>query len=90
MPTIDQKVHKEPGKPRTVSSTATFFPGDEEILNNGEQMVGIPAHWDSNHGFVYPDPEAPGQFMRAYIKSYDRDDSNPAERKRHMVIEEIV
>jgi len=90
MPSIEYKVHKDPGKPRIISSTATFFTGDEEILKNGEQMVGIPDHWRKDAGFYSPDPEVQGQFIHVYMKSYDKDDSNPAEKKRYMVVEEIL
>ena len=89
MPSIEEKVHNEPGKPRKISSTITYYPGDEKTLSDGEMIAGIPDHWNPDGGFHRPDPEAQGAFILVYIESYERDDSNPAAKKRHIVTVEI-
>lgn len=53
-------------------------------------IAGIPDHWNpSGVGFYRPDPDEEGAFMRVYIESYERDDSDPAAKKRHIVIVEL-
>lgn len=90
MSSLDEKVQREHGKPRKISSTITYYPGDEETLESGEMIAGIPDHWNPNGiGFYRADPDAEGAFMRVYFKSYERDDSDPFEKKRHMVVVEI-
>ncbi|MET0623353.1 MAG: hypothetical protein ABW250_10280 [Pyrinomonadaceae bacterium] len=89
MPSLDEQVVREPGKPRKISSTITYYPGDEKILENGEMIVGIPDHWNPSFGFYRPDPDKEGALMHVYIESYKRDDSDPAAKKRHSVVVEI-
>ena len=89
MPSLEQKVEREPGKPRRFISTITLFIGDEDNLRSIEMITGIREHWDPNGGYAKPDPDAEGIFMFVYIESYKRDDSDPAAKKRHFVEVEI-
>jgi hypothetical protein len=90
MPSLEQTVEREEGKPRRFISTITYYPGDEESLRGAETVSGIPEHWDPNgQGYHKPDPDNEGIFMCVYIESFRRDDSDPTARKRHFVEVEI-
>jgi hypothetical protein len=92
MPAIEEKVHSEEGKARKIITTLTFYPEDSDNLESSEMIAGIPDHWSKDGGFFRPDPESINeeQFIKVYIQSYDRDDSNPAAKKRHIVVVEIL
>lgn len=91
MPTLEQRVINEDGKPRKFVSTLTFYPEDAVNLESSEMIAGIRDHWTPEMGFFRPDPEKDddNSFIKVYFESYERDDSNPAAKKRHIVEIEI-
>ena len=89
MPILEQKVIKEDGKPRKFINTLTFFPEDKDNLRNSDMIADIPDHWNKDGGFFCPDPEQKDTFIKVYLQSYDKDDSNPSAKKRYIVQVEI-
>ena len=90
MPSLEQNVEREPGKPRRIISTLTYYPGDEQTVRDSEMCAGIRDHWDPNGGgYFKPDSDDEGIFMCVYMETYERDDSDPSAKKRYIVEVEI-
>jgi hypothetical protein len=91
MPTLEQNVEREPGKPRRIISMLTFFSEDEKNLNDADMISSIRDHWDPNgQGYYRPDPDNEGSFICVYIESVQKDDSDASAKKRHIVEVEIL
>lgn len=89
MPTLNETVERTPGKPRKIISDLTFFPGDEENVRNADMIASIPEHWDPNNStLTRPDPDDDSKYITVYIEAYDKDNSDPAAKKRHSVLVE--
>jgi hypothetical protein len=76
------------GKPHRWAFTHVFTPGETDRLNELDKFMEWPAHSDPKKGIVYPDPKTNKMWL-VYCVSFQRDDSNPVLKKRHVVLEHI-
>ena len=65
----------------------TFTSDEENKLVELDEFMAYPAHRDETQGFWFPPPT--GKEVKVYCKSYEKDDSDPAVRKRHITVVKI-
>ena len=74
--------------PRRWEVTQTFTPDETAKLAELDEFMAWPAHRDSKQGFILPSADQEIDWL-VFCESYEHDDSDPALRKRHMVLVHI-
>lgn len=77
------------GEPRRWAFIRKFEPGDEEALTELDKFMAYHAGGAVKKHFYYPVPDT-GEMVFVYCESYEADDSDPALRKRRVVLVEVL